>query len=65
MSERNVTVIQNGFSGQPTQEHLDRQERKKRMQERISNPKANPTNKDIQEQLNDLTAELLEQEKAK
>jgi hypothetical protein len=64
MSERNVTVIQNGFSGQPTQKHLDRQERKKRMQERIANPKANPTNRDIQDQLNDLMAELLEQKKS-
>jgi hypothetical protein len=35
------------------------------MKERISNPKANPTNKDIQEQLNDIAAELLEQKKDK
>jgi hypothetical protein len=35
------------------------------MQDRISNPKANPTNKDIQEQLNDLMAEILEQKNGK
>lgn len=31
-----------------------------RINERVKNPKANPTNKDIQDQLNDLSALILE-----
>lgn len=63
MSNRKVEVTQTGFNVTPSQEHLDRQARDQRMKERMTNPKANPTNRDIQEQLNDLMAELLEQKK--
>jgi hypothetical protein len=38
----------------------EQRQRQKRMEERIKNPKVNPTNKDIQEQLNDLTSLLLD-----
>jgi hypothetical protein len=40
-------------------------QREKRIQERIANPKANPTNREVMEAINDLSAELLEQKKAK
>lgn len=65
MSNRKVEVTQTGFNVSPSQEHLDRQARDQRMKERIQNPKANPTNKEIMEAVNDVMVELLELKRMK
>lgn len=40
-------------------------QRQARAEERIKNPKANPTNKEIMEAVNDVTVELLELKRMK
>lgn len=65
MSNRKVETTPTGFNVTPSQSELDRQARRKRMEERIKNPKSTYTNKEVIEAVNDVMAELLEQRNAK
>jgi len=60
MKKHDVTVTDKGFEVKTSQEYLDKQAREQRIADLKASPKANPSNKDIQQLLLDTTDRLSE-----
>jgi len=63
VKKHDVNVTENGFEVKPSKEYLDKQSREQRIADLKANPKANPSNKDIQQLLidtNDRLGEIYE-----